>query len=287
MKISEYENRAGEMLKGKWGLVIGTTFVANLLGGVSVEQFDVQELLEKSGVDLGNFNLLDRIFAHMSPESAKSISVALVIAGIILVVISLIFGGATKAGLCRFNKNLCYDTNPKFKDIFTHYNKIGKTIWTTIVQTLYISLWSLFGIVPGLIIMFSALELSTNIGAIFSTILVVFGMVLMVIPAGIALIAYSMTFYILDENPDMSAGEAVEASKNLMDGHKKRLFVLYLNFFGILVIASIIPFGIGMLFYNPYWLAAEYIFYDSIAHVDENEKDENIVIDESKDDILL
>lgn len=271
MKISEYENRAGEMLKGKWGLVIGTTFVANLLGGVSTERFEVTELLEKSGVDLSNFNLSDRFLSQMSPEFIRVYSISLVIVAIILLIISFVFGGATKAGVCRFNKNLYYNTEPRFKDIFMHYNILGKALWTNVVMTFYIVMWSVFGMVPGAIVgcfafVFSEMDLLSNFFIILSVIMIG-------IPGAIAFFAYSMTFYILDENPDMSAKEAVEASKNLMDGHKKEYFILYLNFFGFLVMASFIPFGIGMLFYNPYWLAAEYVFYDSIAHKVEDENE--------------
>ncbi len=271
MKISEYENRAGEMLKGKWGLVIGTTFVANLLGGVSTERFEVTELLEKSGVDLSNFNLSDRFLSQMSPEFIRVYSISLVIVAIILLIISFVFGGATKAGVCRFNKNLYYNTEPRFKDIFMHYNILGKALWTDVVMAFYIVMWSVFGMVPGAIVgcfafVFSEMDLLSNFFIILSVIMIG-------IPGAIAFFAYSMTFYILDENPDMSAKEAVEASKNLMDGHKKEYFILYLNFFGFLVMASFIPFGIGMLFYNPYWLAAEYVFYDSIAHKVEDENE--------------
>lgn len=271
MKISEYENRAGEMLKGKWGLVIGTTFVANLLGGVSTERFEVTELLEKSGVDLSNFNLSDRFLSQMSPEFIRVYSISLVIVAIILLIISFVFGGATKAGVCRFNKNLYYNTEPRFKDIFMHYNILGKALWTDVVMTFYIVMWSVFGMVPGAIVgcfafVFSEMDLLSNFFIILSVIMIG-------IPGAIAFFAYSMTFYILDENPDMSAKEAMEASKNLMDGHKKEYFILYLNFFGFLVMASFIPFGIGMLFYNPYWLAAEYVFYDSIAHKVEDENE--------------
>jgi len=72
------------------------------------------------------------------------------------------------------------------------------------------------------------------------------------------------------ENPDMTAKEAIEASKQLMDGHKGELFMLGLTFFGWIILC-VLTLGIGTFFLNPYMNAAYAAFYKNLtAPVPEN-----------------
>lgn len=55
---------------------------------------------------------------------------------------------------------------------------------------------------------------------------------LFVIPGIIASYRYAMAPFILAEHPEMQAGEAITASKEMMQGNKFRLFCLELSFIG-------------------------------------------------------
>jgi len=85
---------------------------------------------------------------------------------------------------------------------------------------------------------------------------------LLIIPGIIAGIRYSQAYYILRDNPDIGALEAINRSKAMMDGNKWRYFVLGLTFIGWIILGSI-PLGIGMLWVYPY-------LYTALAHFHED-----------------
>lgn len=244
MKAKDYRSRARASLNGKWGVAVGATFVAWLLGAINGGQIS----LDLSTDDI-EYYLGDSAYYNQSVSQSINVDPAAMqgflenIFGVITIVgfittvfaiVAFVLGGATKAGLCRFNKNLYYnssDSTAKFNDIFTHYDILGKTIITNLLVKIYSFLWTLLLIIPGIIAAYS----------------------------------YRMTFYILDENPEMTANEAIAASKELMKGHKWELFCLDISFIGWLILCAF-TLGVGILFYNPYYLAAEYAFYNQIAH---------------------
>lgn len=86
---------------------------------------------------------------------------------------------------------------------------------------------------------------------------------LFIVPGIVKGLAYSMTFYVLRDNPNMSATEAITESRRIMDGHKGQLFVLYLSFIGWLLLSAL-TFGILLLYVTPYMDATVAAFYDAI-----------------------
>ncbi|MDR0904809.1 MAG: DUF975 family protein [Oscillospiraceae bacterium] len=74
---------------------------------------------------------------------------------------------------------------------------------------------------------------------------------LLVVPGIIKGLSYSMSMYILAENPDVSAFDAINESKRIMDGHKMEMFVLGLSFIPWILLTSI-TFGIAGLYVIPY-----------------------------------
>ena len=72
-----------------------------------------------------------------------------------------------------------------------------------------------------------------------------------------------MAPYILADNPEMSGLEAITASKNMMMGHKGRLFGLYLSFIGWFLLC-ILTGGIGFIFLAPWVRASITEFYQDM-----------------------
>ncbi|MDR0991617.1 MAG: DUF975 family protein [Ruminococcus sp.] len=68
------------------------------------------------------------------------------------------------------------------------------------------------------------------------------------IPGIIAALRYSQAFYILADNPGMTAVEAIEESKRMTDGHKMDLFITGLSFIGWALLGSL-TFGILTIIY--------------------------------------
>ena len=71
--------------------------------------------------------------------------------------------------------------------------------------------------------------------------------------------------YILAENPNMTADEAIARSKQMMDGNRWRLFCLQISFIGWSLLSSLLTFGIGDLWLTPYRQAASATFYREIS----------------------
>ena len=101
---------------------------------------------------------------------------------------------------------------------FGFKNSYGNTVKTLFLRDLFVSLWSLLLVIPGIV---KAYE-------------------------------YRMIPYLIAENPQMDTKEAFRISKQMMMGNKWNAFVLDLSFLGW-VLLELITCGIAGIFYiNPY-----------------------------------
>ena len=117
-------------------------------------------------------------------------------------------------------------TGNMFRDGFGRW---GRNAWGLFLVGFFTSLWSLLLIVPGIVKFY----------------------------------AYSMTPYILIDDPELSANQAINLSKKMMKGHKLDLFYLHLSFIGWNFL-SIFTLGIGLLWVVPYMMTAQAAFYQDI-----------------------
>ena len=86
---------------------------------------------------------------------------------------------------------------------------------------------------------------------------------LLIIPGIIKAYAYSMTLFILAENKGMPVLEAITLSRKMMNGHKMDLFLLCLSFIGWIILV-VITFGIAGIWVYPYFYATFSNFYLSV-----------------------
>ena len=114
-------------------------------------------------------------------------------------------------------------------NIFYGFEDLWTAIKAQLFINLFISLWSLLLIIPGIVKAY----------------------------------AYSMTFFILAENKGMSVLEAITLSRKMMDGHKMDLFLLFLSFIGWFLLV-VITFGIAGIWVYPYFYATVTNFYLSV-----------------------
>lgn len=128
--------------------------------------------------------------------------------------------------------------DPKISDVFTVYKEWElslKVIGTSILVGIFTILWSLLLIIPGII-------------------------------KGIS---YSQVFFLLRDNPQLSALEAITESKIRMKGYKWKYFLLNLSFIGWAFIA-IFTLGIGFLWLTPYISTANATFYNELIAPQDN-----------------
>ncbi len=89
---------------------------------------------------------------------------------------------------------------------------------------------------------------------LLKNIFVILGTFLCVIPGIYLSYCYYMVPYILAENPDMRPMEALQLSKDMMNGHKLNTFVLQLSFIGWWILGALLC-CIGTWFVQPYYEA--------------------------------
>lgn len=88
-------------------------------------------------------------------------------------------------------------------------------------------------------------------------------MLLLIIPGIVKAYSYSMTYYVLEDNPEFSGDKAIEESMRLMQGHKMELFWLHLTFIGWALLC-VLTLGIGTLWLVPYMNTAQAAFYENL-----------------------
>ena len=84
---------------------------------------------------------------------------------------------------------------------------------------------------------------------------------LLIIPGIIKAFSYALTPYILLDEPELTARQAITRSCEIMQGRRWKLFCLYLSFIGWGIL-SLLTFGIGFLWLAPYMNASIAAFYE-------------------------
>lgn len=143
--------------------------------------------------------------------------------------VGFIIAAPMSLGSAIFTLNLSRGKKVEFEQIFDGFKKFEKALVAYLLIIVFIFLWSLLLIIPGIV----------------------------------AAIAYSQTFFLLADNPDLSGREAIAKSTILMQGKKWKYFCLILRFTGWFLL-SLITFGIGFLFLTPYMQVSFAKFYDDI-----------------------
>lgn len=144
-------------------------------------------------------------------------------------IVSLIISGPFALGLAIFSLALSRNQEARLEQIFQGFNNFGTALGTYLLMVLFIILWMLLLIIPGIM----------------------------------AALSYSMTFFILADDKSIGAMEAIDKSKQMMYGYRWKLFCLYLRFLGWALLC-ILTFGIGFLWLLPYVQISMAKFYDDV-----------------------
>lgn len=84
---------------------------------------------------------------------------------------------------------------------------------------------------------------------------------LLIIPGIMKAFSYALTPYILLDEPELTARQAITRSCEIMQGRRWKLFCLSLSFIGWGIL-SLLTFGIGFLWLVPYMNASVAAFYE-------------------------
>ncbi|HOR41367.1 MAG TPA: DUF975 family protein [Paludibacteraceae bacterium] len=144
-------------------------------------------------------------------------------------VLSIVVGAPLVLGFYEFFLKLSRGEEVSTSILWTGFSFFDKSVLTYLLMFVYVLLWSLLLIVPGII----------------------------------ASISYGMAFFILAEDKNLTPAEVLRRSKQMMYGYKWKYFCLGLRFIGWILLC-IVTFGIGFLFLMPYMQTAYAKFYDDI-----------------------
>lgn len=163
-------------------------------------------------------------------------------------VIGLIIMGPMTVGASIIALNVARDKEVEVGMLFKGFNDFTRSLVLYITNDILIALWSLLFIIPGIIKSFS----------------------------------YSMSYYILIDDPNISANDARKKSMEMMKGNKWRLFCLEFSFIGWALL-SLLTFGILMFWIAPYIEVAKAKFYLSLLpeeeHKDGADNNGNVDVD--------
>ena len=222
-----------------------------------------------------NGRLMEMALASLSGQWAVSIGAAVlyqVVVGAanftpyLNVLIMLLISGPMLLGLNRFFLNLARRRSPDVGQLFDGFKLFGKSIAAYLLVTLFICLWSLLALIPGIFaaIVIPAINKTPEMAILLAPLLVAL-FILAMIPAIRAGLAYSQTFYVLSDHPDVGAMEAIRRSQRMMDGNKWKFFCLGFRFVGWYLL-SILTCLIGLLWVVPYQMATFAHFYDDVRN---------------------
>ena len=98
---------------------------------------------------------------------------------------------------------------------------------------------------------------------ILRIVLVALGLLLFILPGILAAYSYRMAFMLLADNPEWSPVRALRESRQLMNGHRWRLFCLDASFIGWFLLVGM-TCGLAGLFVMPYFATANAAFYEDL-----------------------
>ena len=141
----------------------------------------------------------------------------------------ILLGPVFMIALIRIILRMTEGQAPQVNEVFKGFDVFGKASWLMILIGIFTYLWTMLLIVPGII-------------------------------KGLS---YSMAMFVLAENPDMTAREALNESKRIMKGNVSKLFVLELSFLPWLLL-TMITAGIAGIYVAPYMYTTLANFYKEI-----------------------
>lgn len=145
------------------------------------------------------------------------------------IIATYVMAGPMAVGAVRFTLSVSRREKPRIGQLFSGFDRFGAHLAAYLLQLLFVGLWTLLLIVPGII----------------------------------AALSYSMTYFIIAEDSSISASGAITKSKKMMKGNKWKLVCLGFRFIGWFLLAML-SFGIGFLWVGPYMYVSYAKFYDDL-----------------------
>lgn len=189
---ADFRASAREALRGRWGIAVLAGLLATILGGVVSQGPELTFSYDGYGLN-ANLQLAGQTVYSWggSPSPIVGALLAggvfyLLLVGLVLAALFFTLGSVVGVGYARFNLDLLGGERPAVETLFAYFPYWKTTALTRLLQTLYVLLWSLLLIVPGIMAAYS----------------------------------YAMTEFLLADDPDLTPSEALAQSKAMMYGNR-------------------------------------------------------------------
>lgn len=187
-------------LSGKWKVTILTVLVYTLILNLPYEILNALFGVNLTDMMYGS-NAYQGIDADVYSDMYYGAPAVSPLAGIYLLLVT----GPLQLGVSLFFLAMFRRQLVAVSDIFLGFEKFSKALGLLLFQALFIMLWSMLFVIPGII----------------------------------AALRYSQAFFILADDPEKGIRQCMNESKAMMKGNKGKYFCLMLSFIGWILLASI------------------------------------------------
>ncbi len=211
-------------------LTVVISLLSTRISGLSFDQATLERYWD--AIDSGNIDYAYQYLAQMVPSpSSYLINLALQLVQMIV-----------SAGFVIFLLNTIRRTGACFANLLDGFGMLGRIILLNILEDIFIALWSLLFVIPGII----------------------------------AAYRYRMALYLLLDHPELSVMQCIRESKRMMKGHKWELFVMDLSFLGWNILSGIPVIGyVVQVWTTPYMGMSYALYYEALRGADINTAQEN------------
>ena len=202
------------------GLIfVAVTMVLNMLSarvmGVNMSADEIRQYLNYYAN--GDYQALLRLSESMTPPAPAHLI------NWLIQIVLYVFG----AGFLIFIFNTVKSVGAVYGNLLDGFSLAGKLILLALLEGLFIFLWSLLFVIPGII----------------------------------AAYRYRMAKFLLLDHPDMGVTDCLRTSKQMMAGHKWECFVLDLSFLGWMILASFPYIGYAVSIWTTPYINTTYVLY--------------------------
>ncbi len=206
MNLKALKENARKSLEGKWKntIIILILYMIITVLASSLDLFVSKQIFEPTVIN--------------GVETTQSLNI-----------ISLIVACLIGLGYTSYFLKVSRGETPEYNELFSKTHLFGGFLLLSILMAIFITLWTLLLIIPGII----------------------------------AAISYSQAALIKIDNEEMGAMDCIKKSKELMNGHKWEYCKLVLSFIGWFILGAF-TFGILYFWLIPYVSVAECNFYNEL-----------------------
>lgn len=228
-RVELKEDSKGLLKMNYWPFVLVALIHAFITGGSNMgsgyktarDTLD-EDTIYEYGSSFGHHGIGSVAIAVLGAVFIAAIGVA-----VAALVLDIFVFGPLEVG-CKRYMTIAREVKPQYGEmLFGFKNCYGNIVKTMFLRNLFIFLWSLLLVIPGIV---KAYE-------------------------------YRMVPYLMAEYPDMASSEAFRISKEMMTGNKWEAFVLDLSFLGWHILSGI-TFGlVGVFYVAPYEMLTDCALY--------------------------